>query len=63
MVNGPNQQTGWIAENLAVVGKILKDEEDGNVWKVKTVYNVAMDAKEANERSRDYKKTRAASDI
>lgn len=62
MVNGEVQQTGWISEDLAVAGKTLKDE-DGKFWKVKTVYSTTMDEKEANLRSRDYTKTRKATDI
>lgn len=64
------QYVAWIPENVAVVGKTLslKDDNDwievsDNVWKVQDVYSIAFDKEIVEERSRDYKKTRIASDI
>ncbi len=63
MENGDLKQIGWISEELAVIGKTVKDKDDDHIWKIKTVYNFTREEKEANLRSRDYTKTREASDI
>lgn len=55
-------QTSWIPEKFAIVGKFLKLKED-NGWQVKIASSIALEEQIVNERSRDYTKTREASDI
>lgn len=62
MRNNNCERTSWIPEKFAIVGKYLKlDEDDG--WKVIEVYTFAREVEEVVARSRDYKKTRTASDV
>ena len=56
----------WIPSKIALKGKTVRlKEEDGTWtegWKVTATYAV-MDSEEQRERSRDYTRTRDASDI
>lgn len=67
LVKGNTHQTAWLPEKYAINGKILTIEENGKEtdgWMVETVYDcVKLEEKYLDERSRDYKKTRKASDI
>ena len=58
---GNTETTSWIPEKFAKKGKFLKLKDD-NGWEVISVGGM-MDEKEVQDRSRDYKKTRLASDI
>ena len=55
-------QTSWIPEKFAVIGKFLRLEND-NGWEVKAVSSIALNEETVNSNSRDYKRTRKASDI
>ena len=54
-------QVSWIPERYAIKGKFLKLKED-NGWEVLSV-GAKQPASVVNQRSRDWKKTRKASDI
>ena len=54
LVRGNQHYTAWIPSKKAILGKILKIEnEDG--WKVTSVGDMELDSKFVNERSQDYK--------
>lgn len=53
--------TTWIDEKIAVVGKFV--ECMGKKWEVVFVSKARMTAENVNDRSRDYLRTREASDI
>lgn len=55
-------QTLWMPEKFAVKGKILKLKDDDG-WVVDIVSKIKVPQKYVDERSRDYKRTREASDI
>lgn len=62
MKKGMQTSTAWIPEKFAIVGKYLKiEKEDG--WLVKEVYECAFGESVVNSNSRDYLRTRIASDI
>jgi len=52
----------WLPQNQAVEGKKLRLEDTGDIFTVKKKYTM-MDAKEVQENSQDYKRTRKFSDI
>jgi len=55
-------QTAWIPEKFAVKGKFLEIKDD-NGWQVEEIYDFKVSEKEILKRSRDFKKTRNASDV
>jgi len=62
MVKNGMYQISWLPERFAKTGKFLKLKEDDG-WEVKEVYGPELDEAIVNERSRDYRKQREASDI
>ena len=60
-------QTSWIPEKFAVEGKYLElydfKNDSWKTWRVRKVYDFAVDYEYIRERSQDYKRTRKASDI
>lgn len=67
LVNGASRQTAWIPQRFAVQDKFLKlkQEDDSwqDGWQVRGLGDTHLPGSVINERSRDYKHTRAASDI
>ena len=59
---GVKEQTAWIPVKFAIVGKILKLEDDDG-WKVISTGLVSYQSTYVIDRSQDYKRTRKASDI
>jgi hypothetical protein len=59
--NGNKRYTCWLPTDKAIIGKVLKiEEEDG--WKV-TGTGMTLPSSYVNERSRDYRTQRQGSDI
>jgi hypothetical protein len=63
MSKGATKQTAWIPLKFAVVGKSVRLKDTEGVWNVDKVSTIEMPEVTVNARSRDYKKTRKASDI
>lgn len=66
MVKRGTEQTAWIPEKFSKTNKVLKIKIDGEWdegWEVRAVYEPAVEEGVVNERSRDYKKIRVATDI
>ncbi len=62
---GTSRQTSWIPTGKAVVGKVIKLQDDGvwsDGWQVLSAGSV-MDSDLCMERQRDFTHQRAASDI
>lgn len=64
---GNTQMTSWIPEKFASKNRIIKLKNDDNTWdngwQVMEAGSLFMDEEMVMERSRDFKKQRAASDI
>lgn len=56
------QQTAWIPEVFAHVGRLVELKGD-NGWEVVAVAQQRLDAETVSEQSQDYKHQRKASDI
>lgn len=56
----------WLPERYAVKGNYVEIKQNGkwvNGWLVEVVSDISMTYEEVNERGRDYKRQRSASDI
>jgi len=65
---GVARMISWIPQNIAIAGALvsLKDSESGDQtsgWRVIYVGEPALDAKVLERQSRDYRRTRNASDV
>ena len=60
---GMKEHVAWIPKQFAVVDKIIDIDWYGKGWKVISASTVEKTAKEADNMSQMYKKTRRASDI
>lgn len=63
MQSGTARDVAWIPDFLAVPDRVVKFPPEPDVWTITTVGTVKLPWSQVNERSRDWKRTRAASDI
>lgn len=61
--HGDERDVAWIPENCAVQGAFVSFNDEKELWQVTTVGTVKQPWSTVNERGRDWKRTRAASDI
>ncbi|MBC8103317.1 MAG: hypothetical protein H7Z41_12075 [Cytophagales bacterium] len=61
------RQRAWIPERFAVEGKVLGLKREDGVWEegwlVATAGDIRLSGEVVSDRSQDYKRTRAASDL
>ena len=62
LVNGEATTVAWIPDTLAKVGKWIEAKADKSLWYVYEAWN-RLPAAVVEERSRDYRNQRKASDI
>lgn len=60
---GQAQQVAWIESRHARVGLNVKLKEDDSWWKVDEVHPFELASDVVNERSRDYRNHRKATDV